>query len=141
MEKLGVKKAESHPLLSGCGCLGHAGVSAGQTPGAQQIRRGGCPDWRRVEVSGSPVRVEKGCRPALARALLSPIFGRVGSLCCHGDVGALMGWNSSQGWWWDGGGSSTVQRCPKQKGGTSAVQGHSQVQLGGFPALPPREQE
>lgn len=49
-------------------------------------------------------------------ALLSRIFGRVGSLCCHGDVEELMGWNSSQGWRWNGSSGCTVLRCPEQKG-------------------------
>lgn len=31
----------------------------------------------------------------------SPVFGRVRSLCYHGDVEELMGWNFSRGWLWD----------------------------------------
>lgn len=59
--------------------------------------------------------IGRGCRPARVSALLSPIFGRVGSLCCHGDVEELMGWNSSQG----GCGmaaAAAASGCPKQKG-------------------------
>lgn len=43
----------------------------------------------------------------------SPVFGRVGSLCYHGDVEELMGWNFSQGWLWD---RTVALRHWKQKG-------------------------
>lgn len=59
--------------------------------------------------------IGRGHRPAQVSALLSPIFGRVGSLCCHGDVEELMGWNSLQG----GGGMAAAAAAsgyPKQKG-------------------------
>lgn len=133
-EKLNLKQAESHRLTGAAAGAewGRAGGPGRPALGAEEIRPCGCPGWARVEVSGSPACLEKGCRPALAWALLAPIFGSVGSLCCHGDVEELMGWNSSQGRWWDGSSSSTREDAQNQRVSTSALQGHGQTQVVGI---------
>lgn len=55
----------------------------------------------------------------------SPVFGRVGSLCYHGDVEELMGWNFSWGWQWDS--NSGVEILETK--GDLATQGHTKASL------------
>lgn len=92
VEKLNLTEDDSHLLrhsvpvaVLGGGCWRQ---SAGLIVGAQAR---GYPDLPSC-ISG------EGVQEPLASILLSPVFGRVRSLSCHGDVEELMGWNSSQGW-------------------------------------------
>lgn len=84
-------------------------------------RASGDLSWKWVKVPPLPAHL--GGLPSCHGA--SPVFGRVGSLCYHGDVEELMGWNFSQGWLWDS--NSGIENLETK--GVLATRGHTKASL------------